>query len=178
MLLLEVGLDLLQVAAAVGGEERAGVLALLAVAEARAPDARDLAIPGQHLEGLGLGQADELGGLRAVADVVPVPVGEEVGGRAVDELESLRGHALPVRGGDALAHDPAGDRDELVVDVRHALGVDAPPDICDQGVAALLCDKAVEIGCHARLLFGNLRSGILVLPQRSTTTAATTGARP
>ena len=156
---LELGLDALQVAAAVGGEERGGVLELLAVAEARAPDARDLAVPGEHLEGLGLGQAHELRGLGAVADVVPVPVGEEVGGRAVDELESLRGHALPVRGGDALAHDPARHRDELVVDVRHALGVDATPDLCDQGVAALLCDKAVEIGCHARLLFRNLRSG-------------------
>ena len=48
----------------------AGVLALLAVAEARAPDARDLAVPGQHLEGLRLRDADELRRLGAVADVV------------------------------------------------------------------------------------------------------------
>ena len=39
----------LQVRAAVGGEDGAGILALLAVAEARAPDARDLRVPGQRL---------------------------------------------------------------------------------------------------------------------------------
>ena len=147
----------------------AGILALLAVAEAGAPDARDLASQGSTSKVSGSGHADELGGLGAVADVVAVPVGEEVGGRAVDELEALRGHALPVRGGHALAHDPARDRDELVVDVRDALGVDATPDLGDQGVAALRCDEAVEIGCHARLLFRILRSGSCA--------CATTGAR-
>ena len=35
------------------------------------------------------------------------------------------GHRLPVLRRDALAHDPAGDRDELVVDVLDALGVDS-----------------------------------------------------
>ena len=43
--LLELGLQAQQVAAAVGGEVGAGILALLAVAEALAPDARDLASP-------------------------------------------------------------------------------------------------------------------------------------
>ena len=60
----------LQVAAAVGGEERARILPLLAVAEARAPDARRFASHGSGHEGLGLGDADELGRLGAVADVV------------------------------------------------------------------------------------------------------------
>ena len=122
---LELGLDPLEVAAAVGGEERAGVLALLTVAEALAPDARDLVVPGQPLEGLRLWDADELGGLRPVADVVAVTVDEEVRRRAVDELEAILRDLLPVRRRDALAHDPAGDGRELVVDVLDPLGVDA-----------------------------------------------------
>ena len=156
--LLELRLDPLQVAAAVGGEERRRVLLLLPVAEARAPDAGDLAVPGQHLERVGLGDPDELGRLGAVPDVVAVTVGEEVRGRAVDELEAFRRHALPVRGGNALAHDPAGDRDELVVDVGDSLGVDAAPDVGDELVAALCGDEAVEIGCHVGLLFHVVRA--------------------
>ena len=49
---LELRLDPLQVAAAVGGEEGAGVLPLLAVAEAEAPDAGDLRVPGERHERL------------------------------------------------------------------------------------------------------------------------------
>ena len=93
------------------------VLALLAVAEADAPDARDARVPRKRLERLRLGHADELGGLRPVSDVVAVAVGEEVRGGAVDELESLLRDRLPVLRRDALAHDPAGDGEELVVDV-------------------------------------------------------------
>ena len=87
----------LEVAAAVGREERGRVLDVLAAAEQGAEDARDLGIPGQRHERLGLRDADELGGLRAVADVLAVAVDEQVGGRAVDELEALAGDRLPVR---------------------------------------------------------------------------------
>ena len=93
---LELGLHALEVAAAVRGEEAARVLALLAVAEAGAPDARDRGVPRERLERLRLGDADELGGLRPVADVVAVPVGEEVRRGAVDELEALARDRLPV----------------------------------------------------------------------------------
>ena len=68
-------------------------------------------------------------------------------------------------GGHALAHDPARHRDELVVDVRDSLGVDAPPNLGDLLVASLCCDEAVEIGCHACLLH-ILVFGELVIPLR------------
>ena len=131
----ELRLDPLQVPAAVGGEEATGVLALLAVAEAHAPDTCDPVVPREHLEGLGLGQTDELGRLGAVADVVGVPVGEEVRGRAVDELEPLLRHRIPVGGGNAFAHDPPGHGGELVVEVLDSLAIDPLPDLRDLLVA-------------------------------------------
>jgi hypothetical protein len=145
---LEVGLDPLEVRPAVGGQERPRVLPLLTVAEAGAPHARGLRVPGERHERLGLRNADELGRLGPVADVVAVAVGEEVRRRPVDELEALRGHRLPVPGRDALPHDPAGDRDELVVDVLDPLGVDAPADVLHELVAALGADEAFEVGRH------------------------------
>ncbi len=148
-LLLEGRLDLAQVRATVGREERSGALALLPVAEARAPDAGNLRVPRQGLERLRLGDADELGRLGPVADVVAVPVGEQVRGRAVDELEALLGHPLPVRSRHALAHDPAGHRGELVVDVGDALGVDAPTDVGHECVPTFRLDEALEICRHA-----------------------------
>ena len=124
-----------EVAAAIGGQERARVLTLLAVSEALAPDARELLAvagrPWEHLEGLGLRDADELRGLGPVADVVPVAVGEEVRGGAVDELEALVRDRLPVGSGDAFPHDPPRDRGELVVDVADVLGVDLLADLLD-----------------------------------------------
>ena len=152
VVLLELGLHPLQVPAAVRGEERAAVLALLAVAEADAPDARDARIPGEGLERLRLGYADELGGLRPVPDVVPVAVGEEVGGGAVDELESLLRDRLPVLRRDALAHDAAGDGGELVVDVLDPLRVDPPPNLLDGIGTSVGLDEALQVGRHHALL--------------------------
>ena len=146
--LLELGLDALEVAAAVRGEERCRVFALLAVAEAAAPDARDLRIPRERLEGLGLRDTDELGGLGPVPDVVAVTVGEEVRRRAVDELEALLRDRLPVLCRNALAHDAAGHGGELVVDVRDPLGVDAPADILHEVCTSVRSDEALQIGRH------------------------------
>ncbi len=103
------------------------------------------------MEGLGLRDADELGGLRPVADVVPVPVDEEVRGRAVDELETLVRDRLPVGRGDAFAHDPPRDRGELVVDVRDVLRVDALADFLDSLSAPVGVDEALEVGCRHEL---------------------------
>ena len=147
-LLLEVGLDPLEVAAAVGGQKGARVLSLLPVSEAGTPDPSRLRVPGQRRERVGLRHADELRGLGAVADVVSVAVGEEVGRRAVDELEAFLAEGLPVVGRDALAHDPSGDRRELVVDVRDSLGLDARADILDELAASPGFDEAFEIGRH------------------------------
>ena len=76
----ELLLDAAQVPAAVRREHLARPFAVLAVAEARAPDAGDPGIPRQHLERLRLRDPDELPGFGAVADVVPVAVDEEVRG--------------------------------------------------------------------------------------------------
>ena len=146
--LLELGLVALEVPAAVRGEKRCGVLPLLAVAEAGAPHAGDLRVPRERLERIGLGNADELGGLGAVPDVVAVAVGEEVRGRAVDELEALLRDRLPVLCGNALAHDAAGDGGELVVDVRDPLGVDAPADVLHEIRASVCSDEAFQVRRH------------------------------
>jgi hypothetical protein len=143
---LELRLQALEVPATVGREERGRILALLAVAEAAAPHARDLRVPRQRLERLGLGEPDELGCLGAVADVVAVAVGEEVRRRAVDELEALLRDRLPVLRRDALAHDAAGDGGELVVDVRDPLGVDALTHVLHELRAPLGTDEALQVG--------------------------------
>ena len=110
-----------------------------------------LRVPRQHRERLRLGDPDQLPGLGPVADVVAVAVDEQVRRRAVHELEPLLGHGLPVLGGHALAHDPAGDRDELVVDVGDALGVDAAADVGHLLRPPRGLDELVEVA-HGSLL--------------------------
>ena len=145
-LLGELVVDPSEVAAAVRRQERAAVDLLLAAPEQRAEDPRGLAIPGQHAEGLDVGDADELPGLRTVPDVVAETVDEQVGGRPVDELEALVGDRLPVLGRDALAHDAPGDGDELVVHVRHALGLDLPADLLDRIVTPGALHELLDVG--------------------------------
>src|SRR5690606_40045066 len=59
-----------QVAAAIRGQVPSRVDLLLAVPEAGAEDPRDALVPGQLHEGFRIGDADQLGGFRPVADVV------------------------------------------------------------------------------------------------------------
>ena len=88
-------------------------------------------------------ETGELGFLGTEADVVAVAVGEEVRGRTVDELVAALGDLREERGDDALAHDPAGDRDLLEVDVADVLLLDQARDLLDalappRGAARLL----------------------------------------
>ena len=78
VLLLELLVDDAEVAAAIGRQMAARIDLLLAVAEAGAEDAGNALVPGQLTKGLGIGNADQLGGFRAIADVVPVAVDEQV----------------------------------------------------------------------------------------------------
>jgi hypothetical protein len=65
-----------------------------------------------------------------------VPVDEEVGGRAVDELVAVLGDLLPLRRDDALAVDVTRDRDLLEEDVLDPALVDQPADLPDLLLAA------------------------------------------
>ena len=129
MVRLELFVDAAQVAAAVRGQERARLLALLAVAEQRAPQPCDPLVPRELAERLGLGNADQLLVLRSVAEIFAVPIDEEIDGRAVDELEATFGDALPVIGRNALAANAAGNRYELQVEVIDAESVDHLADL-------------------------------------------------
>ena len=146
---LELFMDPAQVAAAVRGQEAARVGLFLPVAEQGAEHAGGLGIPRQLAERLHVRQPDQLGGLGPVADIVPVPVDEQVGRRAVDQLEAVLRHPLPVVGRGALAHDPAGDRGELVVDVADPLGVDLRPDALHCFGSAVGSEKPLEVGGHS-----------------------------
>ncbi len=145
----ELVMDPVEVAPAVRGQKGTRVVEFLPSPEQRAEDAGDLGVPGQHAEGVDVGQPHQLRRLRPVADVVAVPVGEEVGGGAVDELEALLRRRHPLGGRYPLSHHPAGDRDELVVDVRDALVVDPAPDLLDAFVAPVLGQESFEICRHA-----------------------------
>ena len=106
---------------------------------------------GQHAEGFHVCEPDQLAGLGAVPDVVAVPVHEQIGRGAVDELEPLPRDRLPMLGRDALAHDPTGDRHELVVHVRDALGVDLLADLRDGLLPTGLRDERLEVSRHLGL---------------------------
>ena len=121
----ELAVEAAEIAPAVRGEEAAGIVDLFSPPEQGAEDPCHLGIPRQGTEGVDVRQAHQLGRFGPVADVLPVTVDEEVGGGAVDQLESLGGDGGPVGGGDPFAHDTAGDRDELEVDVGDALALNA-----------------------------------------------------
>ena len=144
---LERRLRALEQAAAVRRQVGAGVDVLLAAAEQGAEHAGDLRVPRQLRERLGIGHADQLARLGAVADVVAMAVDEQVRRGAVDELEALAGHALPVLRRHALAHHAAGDRCELVVDVLDALGIDLATHLLDLVVTTRRCEVVLHI-CH------------------------------
>ncbi len=134
-----------EIAAAVGCQVPAAVDVFLAVAETGAEDARDALVPGKLHEGLRIGNADQLGGFRPVADILAVAVDEEVRGRAIDELEALLRRPLPMVGRDALADDAARHRDELIVDVRDAELVDFLSHLPNEIAAARCIDVFFEI---------------------------------
>ncbi len=137
-LLFDVVRDPLQVLARVRVQQLAG-LGVVAVAV----DARDPRVPGQCLEGVEVGDRGELGLLGTEADVVVEPVGEQVGGRPVDELIAATRHLSEPARDHALAVDVAADRDLLEEDVLDPLAVDLAGDLGDPlgpagGVARLV----------------------------------------
>ena len=125
-LLLDLVRDPLEILARVGFEGLAG-LGVVAVAE----DSRDTLVPRELRKRVEVGDRRELGFLGAEADVAVLPVDEQVGGRAVDELVALLGDLLPLRRDDALAVDVTRDRDLLEEDVLDAALVDQLADLPD-----------------------------------------------
>jgi len=102
--------------------------------------------------------ADQLGGLGPVAEIVAAPVEEQIHGGAVDELEALLRHALPVVSRNALATDAAGDREELQIEIFNAELVDLFPDLLDQFLAARRLDEQLDVhGPRASGLFSCFR---------------------
>jgi hypothetical protein len=61
-----------------------------------------------------------------------------------------------VSGRDALAHDPARDRRELVIDVADALAVDLLADARDGLITPVGTDKRVEVGRRSACRQGSL----------------------
>jgi hypothetical protein len=118
------------------------------LAELYAEHPGDLRVPRELAERVRVGQAHQLAGLGPVADVLALAVDEQVRGRPVPELEAAARDGLPVVGGHPLAHDPAGNGDELVVDVRDPAVVDLTTDLGDGLVPAILCDMALQVGGH------------------------------
>ena len=138
--------DALEVLARVRVEQLAG-LRVVAVAV----HARDARVPGQHGERVEVGDRRELGLLGAEPDVVAEAVGEEVGGRPVDELVALLGDLGEERRHDALAHDAPGDGDLLEEDVLDALGLDLARERLDlRGTAGLVPGFLERRRGHAR----------------------------
>ena len=123
-LFLEGLVDPLQVATTVRGQEHSAVDLLLAAPEQGAEHPGRLGVPGELHEGVDLGHADQLAGLRAIADVLAVAVDEQVGRGPVDQLEALVGDGAEVLSRDALTHDAPGDGHELAVQVLDAVGLD------------------------------------------------------
>ena len=154
MVLLELLVDAAEIAAGIGGQEGAGIDALLAVAEQRAPEPRHPFVPRELHEGLRLWDADQLGGLRPVAEIVAAPVDEQVHGGAVDELEALLGDRFPVVGRNTLAHDAAGDRYELQIQIFDAELVDLLANLGDELLSARRIYETLDVrGVDGQFLF-------------------------
>ena len=125
-LLLDLVRDPLEVLAWVGFERLAG-LGVVAVAE----DSRDALVPRELRKRVEVGDRRELGLLGPEADVAVLPIDEQVGGRAVDELVALLGDLLPLRRDDALAVHVTRDGDLLEEDVLDAALVDQLAELVD-----------------------------------------------
>ena len=63
-----------QIAAAVGSQRPAGIFIFFAIAKASAKHARHPLVPGQLHKSFRVGDADQFGRFRAVADIIVVPV--------------------------------------------------------------------------------------------------------
>ena len=148
VLLLELLVDSAKVAARIGGQIGARLFALLAVAEQRAPHARHPLVPRELHEGLGLGNADQLRRLGPVAEILATPVQEEVHRRAVDELKALLRDRFPMIRRYALAHDAAGHRHELQVEILDAERVDPLADLAHKRLATPRLDKRFDVHRH------------------------------
>src|ERR1035441_8002412 len=74
--------------------------------------------------------------------------------------------------GNPFPHDPSGHRDELEVDVGHALRFDLPAHRFDLFVASALTDKALEISGHGAISCSTVRKpGSLVVNNAGVSTA-------
>src|SRR5947207_5077787 len=115
-----------------------------------AVDAGAAAVPGELRERVEVGDRGELRLLRPEADVAVVPVDEEVGGGAVDELVAGLGDVLPLGRSHALAVDVPGDGDLLEEDVLDPALVDLLPDLPDllepSWIVAGLLERRERIG--------------------------------
>ena len=136
---LELAHDPLEVLARIGVEQLAG-LGVVAVAV----HPGDALVPGQDRERVEVGDRGQLGLLRPKADVVAVAVGEQVRGRAVDELVALLGDLWEERRNHALAHHAPCHRDLLEEDVADVLGLDPLGQGLDLGRATLLVSGLLQ----------------------------------
>src|SRR4051794_11360192 len=152
VLALELRVNAAQVAATVRGEKSARIVRLLPVAKKRAEHARDALIPGQLTKSFGIGNADQLRCLGAVADVLAVAVEGEIGSGAIDELETALADVFPMIGRDALPYDAAGDGDELVVDVGDAQLIDLGAHLTHQLRAARVANIGLKLRHRLRRL--------------------------
>ena len=121
----ELGVDALEVASAVRGEESSAVDFFLTPTKQRAPNPCRATVPRQRHKSLRFGEADQLAGLRPVTDVFTVTVGEQIRGGAVDELEAFAGDHAEMLGRYAFAHYPSCNRKELAVQVCDVVGFDS-----------------------------------------------------
>ena len=147
----EVFVQAAQVAAAIRCQVRTRIYFFFAVAEERAKETPNLRCPGQLHEGFRLRDADKLGGLRSVAQVIARTGGEQVHGGAVDQLEAFLSHSFPMVGRNAFAHDLTGDRNELQVKIFDPQLIDLRTYLLDLFVPALGLYKLFNV--HGHVLF-------------------------
>ena len=148
VLFLEVVVQPAEIPAAIGRQKRARFLAFLPISEQRAVETTDARFPRQLHEGFRLGDADEFSCFRAIAEVVPRPVGKKIDSRTIDELEAFPRDAFPMVCGDSLPHDLSGDRNELQIKIFDSAFIDQITNFLDLVSPTRRINKSLEIGGH------------------------------
>ena len=117
-------MEAFQVATAACGQGCSRIDSFFTVSEADTEHTCDPFVPGKLAESFRIGNPNQFHGLRAITDVIPMTVDEQVCCRSVNQLEALHSGPFPMICGNPFSNDSPCYRYELVINISDAKFVD------------------------------------------------------